>query len=170
MSDVIAVLNALAEQVDTRFEETQNDYRALVVLNFSEETYTGPAVLRVAMPLKPWRTPRKAAAWDVAGRRIPCEIRDSSFEPLNDPAFPEGTRLWRFELWLWVEEVPPRGYATYRCEWSDDELPLPEAAATQPPIHTVKEAMPHPGALPKIGTLQQAGFGYNFAQHGGTDG
>lgn len=170
MNDATAILNALAEQVDTRFEGTQNDYRALIVLNFSEETYTGPAVLRVAMPLKPGRTPRKASAWDVAGKRIPCEIRDSRFEPLNNPAFPEGTRLWRFELWLWVEGVPARGYATYRSEWSDDELPLPEAAATRTPLYTVKEALPHAGTLPKIGTLQQAGFGYNSTQHGGTDG
>lgn len=150
-----AVLTQLAEQIDTRFEDATSDYRALIVVNPYETSFTGPAVLDACVPLKPGRTPRKASVWDVTGTRMPCQIRQSSFEPLTDPAFPKGSQLWRFELWFWVEALPPRSYATYRSEWSDDELPLPESAFRIPPLRAVKESLPHTGTLPKAGILPQ---------------
>lgn len=164
------VLEYLCEQVDTRFEEAQGDYRALIMVNPHESAFTGPAILEARVPLKLGRTPRKASVWDVRGIRLPCQIKHSNFQPLNDPRFPDGTLLWRFELWFWVEDIPPRSYATYRAEWGDDELPLPEGAERMPPLRTVKEAMPHSGNLPKSGAIPPESVRYNSATDGGTDG
>lgn len=152
-------LEELVNRVDTRFENATGDYRALVVLNPTDRPYTGLALLRVRMPLKPNASPRPASVWDETGKRMPCQILHSRLEPatvfeLPDGTLrplPEGSHLWQFELWFWVEAVPPKGYRVYRSEWSADELPLPAPPPPGEPPVRVKEALPHAGVLPKVG-------------------
>ncbi len=151
----------LAERVDTQFENATGDYRALVVLNPTDEPYTGLAVLRVRMPLKPNAQPHPAGIWDEQGNPMPCQILNSHLEPATEfrlpdgtpRPLPEGSRIWQFDLWFWVQEVPPRGYRVYRSEWVAQEVPLPyPPPETAPPVQ-VREALPHPGDLPKVGVV-----------------
>lgn len=154
------LLAQLAEQVDTRFEQAQSDYRALIVLNPTDTPYTGLAVLHVDMPLKPTAFVRPVAVWTPDGQRVPCQILNSQLEPIREwrlpdgtiRPLPEGSHRWQFDLAFWVEAVPARGYRVYRAEWSDEELPLPELPQDEPPVR-VREALPHPGTLPKEGIL-----------------
>lgn len=154
------LLTRLTEQVDTRFEQAQSDYRALIVLNPTNAPYTGVAVLHVEMPLKPTAPVRPVAVWTPDGRRVPCQILNSQLEPVTEwrlpdgtvRPLPEGSRRWRFDLAFWVESVPARGYRVYRAEWSDEELPLPALPQGEPPVR-VREALPHAGTLPKEGAL-----------------
>ncbi len=156
-------VDELANRVDTRFEEATSDYRAMVVLNPLDTPYTGLALLKVRMPLKPNSEPRPASVWDETGTRMPCHIVNSRLEPasvfeLPDGTvrpLPEGSRIWQFELWFWVEQVPARGYRVYRSEWSAEELPLPTPLPDVPPPVQVKEALPHPGVLPKVGQVPE---------------
>ncbi|MFQ3611265.1 MAG: hypothetical protein SNJ72_07200, partial [Fimbriimonadales bacterium] len=133
----------LADRVDTQFENAQGDYRALVVMNPTDEAYTGFALLRVRMPLKPSAlslegtppTPkpsqRIAGIWDEQGNPIPCQIVNSHLELATEFVLPDGTKrplpegshIWQFELWFWVEQVPARGYRVYRSEWVSEEIP-----------------------------------------------
>ena len=152
------ILDRLENAVDTRFEEAQGDYRALIVLNPTHSPYTGVAVLHVDMPLKAGSEPRPVAVWTPDGVRVPCQVLNSRFEPIAEwrmcdgtvRSLPEGSRRWQFDLAFWVEAVPSRGYRVYRAEWSADELPLPQLPAAEPPVF-VREAMPHAGELPKQG-------------------
>ncbi len=155
------LLDTLEAAVDTRFEGVQGDYRALIVLNPTELSYTGVAVLHVDMPLKGSSEPRPAAVWTPEGVRVPCQILNSYLEPISEwrvrddavRSLPEGSRRWRFDMAFWVEAVPPRGYRVYRSEWVSDELQLPQLPEVEPPVY-VREAIPHAGALPKEGALE----------------
>ncbi|MCX7924927.1 MAG: hypothetical protein N2554_03835 [Fimbriimonadales bacterium] len=155
------LLNRLEAEIDTRFANAQGDYRALIVLNPTNSPYTGVAVLRVDMPLKPGSEPRSAAVWTPEGARVPCQILNSHLEPISAwrmrdgtvRPLPEGTRRWRFELVFWVENLPPRSYRVYRSEWSADELPLPALPEGVSPVY-VREAIPHEGVLGKAGEFE----------------
>ena len=157
------LLDELAERVDTRFEGALGDYRALIVVNPTEVPYTGVAVLHVDMPLKAGSEPRPASVWTPDGVRVPCQILHSHLEPVSEWRVPDGTvrplpagsRRWRFDLVFWVEHLPPRSYRVYRSEWSAEELPLPALPAAEPPVR-VREALPHPGARGKEGSLWQS--------------
>ncbi len=157
-------LDDLAERVDTRFEGATGDYRALVVLNPTDKPYTGLALLRVRMPLKPTSQPRPAGVWDESGKRMPCQILNSHFEPATEFRLPDGTviplpegsRVWQFEMWFWVEGVPARGYRVYRSEWVAEETLLPCALPEADPPVQVREALPHAGTLPKVGQVPPA--------------
>lgn len=154
------LVDALESGVDTRFAGAQGDYRALIVLNPTDAPYTGVAVLHVDMPLKAGSEPRPAAVWTPEGARVPCQILNSTLEPVSEWRMPDGslrplpagTRRWRFDLAFWVENLPPRSYRVYRSEWSADELPLPEQPNAEPPVY-VREAMPHAGVRGKEGRL-----------------
>jgi hypothetical protein len=154
------LLDALESSVDTRFAEAQGDYRALIVLNPTDALYTGVAVLHVDMPLKAGSEPRPAAVWTPEGVRVPCQILNSTLDPVSEWRMPDGslrplpagTRRWRFDLAFWVENLPPRSYRVYRSEWSADELPLPELPSAEPPVY-VREAVPHAGVRGKEGRL-----------------
>lgn len=159
---VSQLLDKLASEVDTRFAEAQGEYRALIVLNPTDSSYTGVAVLRVDMPLKAGAAPRPAAVWTHEGVRVPCQILNSTLETVSEwrmpdgslrPA-PEGTRRWRFDLAFWVENLPPRSYRVYRSEWSVDELPLPKLPSTEPPVY-VREAIPRAGIRSKEGAIER---------------
>jgi hypothetical protein len=129
--EVHALLERLAAQADTRFEQAQGDYRALIVVNPTDAPYTGVAVLRVDMPLKAGSEPRPAAVWTPDGVRVPCQILHSRLEPVAEwrmpdgsvRPLPDGSRRWRFDLAFWVDALPPRSYRVYRSAWSADELP-----------------------------------------------
>ncbi len=154
------LLDHLEAMVDTRFENTQGEYRALIVLNPTDVPYTGVAIMHVNMPLKAGSEPRPAAVWTPEGVRVPCQILNSHLEPVSEwrmrdgivRSLPEGSRRWQFDMAFWVENVPPRGYRVYRSEWSADELPLPQLPDAEPPVF-VREAVPHAGGLPKEGAL-----------------
>ena len=158
--EIHALLERLAAQTDTRFEQAQGDYRALIVVNPTDAPYTGVAVLHVDMPLKAGSEPRPAAVWAPDGVRVPCQILHSRLAPVSEwrvpdgtlRPLPEGSRRWRFDLVFWVENLPPHSYRVYRSEWSTDELPLPALPTAEPPVR-VREALPHAGALEKEGTL-----------------
>jgi hypothetical protein len=126
--EIHALLERLVAQADTRFEQAQGDYRALIVVNPTDAPYTGVAVLHVDMPLKAGSEPRPAAVWTPDGVRVPCQILHSRLEPVSEWRMPDGTmrplpdgsRRWRFDLAFWVEDLPPRSYRIYRSEWSVD--------------------------------------------------
>jgi len=161
--EIHALLERLAAQADTRFEQAQGDYRALIVVNPTDAPYTGVAVLHVDMPLKAGSEPRPAAVWTPDGVRVPCQILHSRLEPVAEwrmpdgtvRPLPEGSRRWRFDLAFWVDDLPPRSYRVYRSAWSADELLLPALPAAEPPVR-VREALPHAGTLGKEGILYQS--------------
>ncbi|MCX7992617.1 MAG: hypothetical protein N2651_02990 [Fimbriimonadales bacterium] len=159
-NEILGLLEALEAAADTRFENIEGDYRALIVLNPTDTPYTGVAILRVDMPLKSGSEPCSAAVWTPEGERVPCQILNSLLEPIAEchlrdgtvRPLPEGSRRWRFDLVFWVENVPPRGYRVYRSAWAVSELPLPQLPDSEPPVY-VQEAIPHAGTLPKEGSI-----------------
>ncbi|MCS7301652.1 MAG: hypothetical protein NZ556_08895 [Fimbriimonadales bacterium] len=163
-TEIQNLLDKLEAEVDTRFAGVEGDYRALIVLNPTDAPYTGAAVLHVDMPLKAGSEPRPAAVWTPDGVRVPCQILNSTLEPVSEwrmrdgsvRPLPAGSRRWRFDLVFWVENLPPRSYRVYRSAWSIDELPLPELPRLDSPVR-VREALPHDGALGKEGALEQLG-------------
>lgn len=152
------LLELLIDSIDTRFEGVPSDFRALVIYNPRNWRVSGWACLSVRMPFRKSDFPKEVFLYDEQGWAVECCVFDPRM--LETAPVPLLDRdWWAFELLIRINDLPAHSYLTLRAEWGCSPAAATEAPVVPIPLHNppvfsplwVKEALPHPGTLPKSG-------------------
>lgn len=138
----------LLAHIDTRpLRRPDRPTKALVVFNPGAEPVRGIAVFSARFPVRAAVGPQPVTVRDAAGAVIPSRRSNETLTPHDD-----SSRVWwTFDLELWAEAIPARGWrayaATYERAPETPDPPVPWDTAPRPAL-TVAETDIHGGDLP----------------------